>query len=112
MLCSIICDRFMLTVRSNLCDEFARLLKLMWDENASPNVSSSFKNARTRRTAINPSVVISPHAFAGAVAAVLPYFNERYEQQDAQEFLRVRTILYILNISTNSRAVRFGAYAK
>jgi len=44
---------------------------------------------RRRRTSTRLASVVSPDAFAGAVSALLPLFQERYEQQDAQEFLRV-----------------------
>ncbi|KAL7273384.1 hypothetical protein RUND412_003762 [Rhizina undulata] len=70
----------------NLCNEFARLLKLMWQDNSAVEEITR-KGSRVRRGARSTSVV-SPHAFASAVSAVLPLFQERYEQQDAQEFLR------------------------
>ncbi|RPB11416.1 cysteine proteinase [Morchella conica CCBAS932] len=68
----------------NLCDEFSRLLKLMWNDEPSSEPIVPPKPRRISKSAL----VVSPHAFATAVAAVLPLFQERYEQHDAQEFLR------------------------
>lgn len=68
----------------------------MWLEVASEGPSGS-RRSRARRSTNSP--VISPHEFANAVAAVLPFFQKRHEQQDAQEFLRVRFISrYFLKI--------------
>ncbi|KAG0643397.1 hypothetical protein HOY80DRAFT_431844 [Tuber brumale] len=69
----------------NLCDEFARLLKMMWINRIPTQVRTV---SRVRRSTLHLSPVISPHKFASAVATVLPSFHERHEQQDAQEFLR------------------------
>lgn len=63
---------------ANLCTEFSKLLRSMWGGEGIE------VGTRSRRMAS----VVSPHAFAGAVATLLPLFQERYEQQDAQEFLR------------------------
>jgi hypothetical protein len=58
----------------------------MWsDENTIRPSDTGLRRTSRQRLAS----VVSPHSFAGAVAAVLPLFQERYEQQDAQEFLRV-----------------------
>ena len=48
-------------------------------------------STKKRRASARLAHVVSPHAFAGAVAKLLPLFQARYEQQDAQEFLRVST---------------------
>ncbi|PWW71968.1 cysteine proteinase [Tuber magnatum] len=69
----------------NLCDEFSRLLKMMWVDHIPTKVRTG---SRARRSTLPLSPVISPHKFASAVATVLPSFHERHEQQDAQEFLR------------------------
>ncbi|CAZ83420.1 unnamed protein product [Tuber melanosporum] len=69
----------------NLCDEFSRLLKMMWINRIPAQVRTV---PRARRSTLHLSPVISPHKFASAVATVLPSFHERHEQQDAQEFLR------------------------
>ncbi|RPA97414.1 cysteine proteinase [Choiromyces venosus 120613-1] len=69
----------------NLCDEFSRLIKMMWVDHIPTEVRNG---SRARRSRLPLSPVISPHKFATAVATVLPSFHERHEQQDAQEFLR------------------------
>jgi ubiquitin carboxyl-terminal hydrolase 3 len=51
--------------------------------------ATDVKTTKKRRASSRLASVVSPHAFAGAVATLLPLFQERYEQQDAQEFLRV-----------------------
>lgn len=69
----------------------------MWNDEP-PCESLSFKTPSRPRRIHKSSSVVSPHAFATAVAAVLPLFQERYEQHDAQEFLRV---LPLLTMPTN-----------
>lgn len=67
----------------------------MWNDEPTCENPSSKAPSRPRRIHKSSSVV-SPHAFATAVAAVLPLFQERYEQHDAQEFLRVLSFLTML----------------
>lgn len=67
----------------NLCNEFSNLLKLMAQDDVRPLYMST-----GRRPHSQSIPVVSPHEFAGAVSIALPLFQERYEQQDAQEFLR------------------------
>ena len=82
--------------RSNLCNEFSKLLREMWGASKDGDVAAVAAAAdaagtRKRRVSARLAHVVSPHAFAGAVAKLLPLFQARYEQQDAQEFLRVST---------------------
>ncbi|KAI5818047.1 hypothetical protein BZA77DRAFT_24003 [Pyronema omphalodes] len=67
----------------NLCNEFSKLLWAMCGE-----ATSDVETPTNRRASRRLADVVSPYAFTGAVAALLPLFQERYEQQDAQEFLR------------------------
>ncbi|KAF8540995.1 hypothetical protein BDD12DRAFT_802855 [Trichophaea hybrida] len=72
--------------RVNLCNEFSKLLRAMWG--ADIDDAADVTTTKKRRASSRLASVVSPHAFAGAVATLLPLFQERYEQQDAQEFLR------------------------
>lgn len=71
----------------NLCDEFSKLLRSMW-EKSDDDVPRDMNFTKKRRNCPRLSSVVSPHSFAKAVSTVLPLFQERFEQQDAQEFLR------------------------
>ncbi|KAF8245212.1 cysteine proteinase [Wilcoxina mikolae CBS 423.85] len=70
----------------NLCNEFSKLLRAMWGTDIDD--ATDVTTTKKRRASSRLASVVSPHAFAGAVATLLPLFQERYEQQDAQEFLR------------------------
>lgn len=89
-----------LATHRNLCNEFSNLLKLMAQDDVRPLYMST-----GRRPHSQSIPVVSPHEFAGAVSIALPLFQERYEQQDAQEFLRVSSTLswLVLRCSKSSR---------
>lgn len=81
----------------------------MWNDEPSSEPIVPPKPRRISKSAL----VVSPHAFATAVAAVLPLFQERYEQHDAQEFLRVLSLHSILlDHLAESHVVCIGADAE